>query len=85
LTRNAQQERLIMAQTHNALQRAPSMLENRKDLLIFGLSFAVFLVIALTGQLLGRPWREWLPGAEGVGSLFGGVKAAVYTFMSHLI
>jgi light-harvesting complex 1 beta chain len=45
----------------------------------------VFLVIALTGQLLGKPWREWLPGAEGVGSMYGGVKAAVYTFMSHVI
>lgn len=74
-----------MAQTHNALHAAPSLPGNRKDFLIFGLSFIVFLVIALTGQLLGRPWREWLPGAEGVGSLFGGVKAAVYTFMSHLI
>ena len=74
-----------MAQTHNMLHATPSLPENRKDLLIFGLSFIVFSVIALTGQLLGRPWREWLPGAEGVGSLFGGVKAAVYTFMSHLI
>jgi light-harvesting complex 1 beta chain len=74
-----------MAQTHNALHATPSLPENRKDLFIFGMSFIVFLVIALTGQLLGRPWREWLPGAEGVGSLFGGVKAAVYTFMSHLI
>ena len=52
---------------------------------IFVASFVVFLVIALSGALLGRPWRTWLPGAEGVESLFGGVKAAVYTFMSHLI
>jgi light-harvesting complex 1 beta chain len=74
-----------MAQTHNALHATPSLPESRKDLLIFGLSFIVFFVIALAGQTLGRPWREWLPGAEGVGSLFGGVKAAVYTFMSHLI
>jgi light-harvesting complex 1 beta chain len=74
-----------MAHTQHAVHRGPQFAENRKDLLIFGLSFVVFLVIALTGQLLGRPWREWLPGAEGVGSLFGGVKAAVYTFMSHLI
>lgn len=52
--------------------------------LIFALSFVVFLAIALAGQLLGWHWRTWLPGAEGVKSLYGGVKAAVYTFMSHL-
>ena len=51
---------------------------------IFALSFLVFMVIALAGQLLGMQWRAWLPGAEGVKSVFGGVKAAVYTFMSHL-
>ena len=51
---------------------------------IFGFSFTVFLVIACFGQLLGWHWRNWLPGAEGVKSIFGGVKAAVYTFMSHL-
>ena len=52
--------------------------------LIFLLSFVVFLAIALMGQVLGWHWRSWLPGAEGVKSLYGGVKAAVYTFMSHL-
>ncbi len=52
--------------------------------LIFALSFVVFLAIALMGQVLGWHWRSWLPGAEGVKSLYGGVKAAVYTFMSHL-
>jgi light-harvesting complex 1 beta chain len=51
---------------------------------IFALSFLVFFAIALSGQLLGWQWRAWLPGAEGVKSVFGGVKAAVYTFMSHL-
>jgi light-harvesting complex 1 beta chain len=74
-----------MAHTHSAFRRSPTVIENRKELLLFGLSFVVFLVIALSGALLGRPWRTWLPGAEGVESLFGGVKAAVYTFMSHLI
>jgi light-harvesting complex 1 beta chain len=69
----------------SALHKAPAFAESRKDLLIFALGFVVLLVIALAGQLLGRPWRTWLPGAEGVESLFGGVKAAVYTFMSHLI
>jgi light-harvesting complex 1 beta chain len=53
-------------------------------LLIFASAFLVFMAIALIGQLLGFPWRSWLPGAESVKSVFGGVKAAVYTFMSHL-
>ena len=74
-----------MAYVHGAMHRSPQALESRKELLLFGLSFVVFLVIALAGASLGRPWRSWLPGAEGVGSLLGGVKAAVYTFMSHLI
>ena len=51
---------------------------------IFAVGFAVFLAIAVVGQLLGAQWRSWLPGAEGVKSVTGGVKAAVYTFMSHL-
>lgn len=73
-----------MANTSNAIHTAPT-LANRKELLLFGLSFAAFLVIALTGAVLGQPWRTWLPGAEGVEGLFGGVKAAVYTFMSYVI
>ena len=52
---------------------------------IFALSFIVLFAIALIGQLLGWQWRSWLPGAEGVKSMTGGVKAAVYTFMSHLM
>lgn len=52
---------------------------------IFAVSFVVFLAIALIAQMLGWQWRSWLPGAEGVKSLTGGVKAAVYTFMSHLL
>jgi len=74
-----------MANSNSAIHSAPMGPANRKELLLFGLSFVVFLVIALTGALLGRPWRTWLPGAEGVESLFGGVKAAVYTFMSYVI
>jgi light-harvesting complex 1 beta chain len=51
---------------------------------IFLAGFVLFLVIAIVGQLLGWHWRTWLPGAEGVKSLTGGVKSAVYTFMSQL-
>jgi light-harvesting complex 1 beta chain len=51
---------------------------------IFLTSFAVFLLVALMAQVLTWHWRTWLPGAEGEESLIGGVKAAVYTAMSHL-
>jgi hypothetical protein len=30
-------------------------------------------------------WRELLPGAESASSMGQGVKAAVYTFMNHII
>jgi len=67
----------------DALHRPPHA-DQRSYWLIFMLGFAVFMAIALAGQLLGWHWRTWLPGAEGVKSLNGGVKAAVYTFMAHL-
>jgi light-harvesting complex 1 beta chain len=53
-------------------------------IVIFVPAFVLFLAIALIGQTLGQPWRSWLPGAESDKSVTGGVKAAVYTFMSHL-
>jgi light-harvesting complex 1 beta chain len=57
----------------------PSAREDRKAFV------AIFvLAIALAGQVMGCSWRTWLPGAEGAKSITGGVKAAVYTFMSHL-
>jgi light-harvesting complex 1 beta chain len=51
---------------------------------IFALSFSVLLCVALVSQLLTCQWRTWLPGAESEKSMIGGVRAAVYTFMSHL-
>lgn len=51
---------------------------------IYVVSFAVFLLIALAAQICFVDWRSLLPGAEGSRSLLGGVKSAVYTFMSHL-
>mgnify|MGYP003516442359 CR=1 FL=1 len=72
-----------MAISVDTLQK-PVREDIRNYWLIFAAGFAVFLAIALAGQLLGWHWRTWLPGAEGVKSLNGGVKAAVYTFMSHL-
>ncbi len=53
--------------------------------LIFVMGFAVLLAIALVGSMTGMNWRSWLPGAESCKSLFGGVQAAVYSFMSHTL
>ena len=53
-------------------------------LYIFATAFVMLLAMALVAQMLGLHWRSWLPGAEGVKSVTGGVKAAVYSFMSHL-
>jgi light-harvesting complex 1 beta chain len=74
-----------MFQSDSAIPKHAAMEDSRGFWVIFSLSFAVFLVIACFGQLLGWHWRTWLPGAEGVKSIFGGVKAGVYTFMSHLL
>jgi light-harvesting complex 1 beta chain len=51
---------------------------------IFAVLYVVFLAVALVAQLLMLRWRSWLPGAEQSRTLFGGVRAAVYTLMSHL-
>ncbi len=56
----------------------------KTDGALFLLSFVFLLVIALAAQVLFLEWRTWLPGAEGEKSLIKGVKAGVYTFMSHL-
>ena len=53
--------------------------------LIFSLGFIVIFAIAMVGTLTGMRWRSWLPGAESCKSVFGGVEAAVYSFMSHTL
>jgi light-harvesting complex 1 beta chain len=58
--------------------------DSKAFFVIFTSAFVVLLAMALVAQTLGLQWRSWLPGAEGVKSVTGGVKAAVYTFMSHL-
>ncbi len=73
-----------MTQFNSAIPEPVAVENSRGFWVIFAISFTVFLVIACFGQLLGWSWRSWLPGAEGVKSVFGGVKAGVYTFMSHL-
>lgn len=64
--------------------RAGSAVDTQVSPIVFCAGFAVFLVIALVAQMLTMRWRTWLPGAEGEGSLIGGVKSAVYTFMSNI-
>jgi light-harvesting complex 1 beta chain len=74
------------ASTGPVLNKAPVPVktDSVSNFTIFVVGFVLFAAIALVGQLLGAQWRSWLPGAEGVKSMTGGVKAAVYTFMSHL-
>ncbi len=52
--------------------------------IIFVSIFTLFMGIAMLAFLFRLPWRSWFPGAEQSSSLTGGVKAAVYTLMSHL-
>lgn len=54
-------------------------------LAIFIVAYTVIFAVALCAQALMLQWRPWFPGAEGEKSLLGGVKASVYTLMSHLI
>ena len=72
------------AKQHAMPASAMSKEDGKAFFLIFASAFVVFLAIAFVGQTLGMQWRAWLPGAESVKSVTGGVKAAVYTFMSHL-
>lgn len=69
--------------THNSLQL---MLKNDAKSFygIFVAGFLVILAVAIVAQLLTWQWRPWFPGAESEKSMIGGVKSAVYTFMSHL-
>ena len=52
---------------------------------IFLLAFGLLFVVVLMAKLAGLHWRELLPGAENATGMVQGVKAAVYTFMSHII
>lgn len=74
-----------MNHTASTLHKAPVASRSGGFWAIYALSFMAFMAIALAGQMLGWHWRTWLPGAEGVKSIFGGVDSAVYTFMSHLL
>jgi light-harvesting complex 1 beta chain len=52
---------------------------------IFIIGFGCLFVVVVLAKLVGVHWRDLLPGAEDAKSMSQGVKAAVYTFMSHII
>ena len=52
---------------------------------IFLLAFGLLFVVVVLAKLVGVHWRDLLPGAENAPGMVQGVKAAVYTFMSHII
>ena len=72
--------------SHEASNLIPQMQQHDSRVYfgIFVISFVVFMGVALVSRMLTWQWRSWLPGAESEKSMIGGVKAAVYTFMSHL-
>jgi light-harvesting complex 1 beta chain len=74
-----------MAETTIPSATRPAATDSKSFYGIFAVGFLVFLLVALVAQAMGLQWRSWLPGAEGAKSLIGGVKTAVYTFMSHLL
>ena len=74
-----------MADTIIAAPRRPGKAASLSFYGIFAVGFVLFLAIALVAEAMGWQWRSWLPGAESAKSLTGGVKTAVYTFMSHLL
>jgi len=55
------------------------------ELLGFLIGFGCLFVLVVLAKLVGVHWRDLLPGAEDAKSMSQGVKAAVYTFMSHII
>jgi light-harvesting complex 1 beta chain len=75
---------MSIVHTPQAATPATGALARGGFLLIFMAGYFVILAVALTAQLTGLHWRQWFPGAEGAGSLFSGVKQAVYSFMSFL-
>jgi len=52
--------------------------------LVFVPCFVLLLFVAAIGQVLGMPWKSWLPGSENMTNIFSGVSAGIYTFMSHI-
>ena len=75
-----------MAQTTSYDSNKPSNWDDQLAfVLIFVPCFVLLFSVALAGQLVGMRWKAWLPGAENMTNIIAGVKASVYTFMSHII
>lgn len=74
-----------MANTTNLSLQQILKNDSKAYLGIFAVSFCLLLVVAIFAQAMTWQWRSWLPGSEAEESLIGGVKGAVYTFMSHLL
>ena len=73
-----------MSNTRQLDQRHARANESQTFAAIFALGFLVFFTIAFMATMMGINWRNYLPGAESTKGLVAGVKAAVYTFMSHI-
>ncbi|MBT9455514.1 MAG: hypothetical protein IV097_02725 [Burkholderiaceae bacterium] len=73
-----------MAEITTVPTTSPALQDSKAYEALFFLSFVVVLLIAIVGQVLFFKWRTWFPGAESEKSLIKGVRAGVYTFMSHL-
>lgn len=75
-----------MAQTTSYVTNKSSSWDDKLAfVLIFVPCFVLLFSVAVAGQLVGLHWKAWLPGAENMTNLIAGVKASVYTFMSHII
>lgn len=73
-----------MAYQHTETQTSISSSHLNGFRIIFVVTFMIFLLMAMVGQLFAWNWRTWLPGAEGTRSIFESVNSAVYTVISQL-
>ena len=73
-----------MAYLHAQLTSSVAQTPNKEFRYLYVVLFCVFLLLAMTGQMMFMDWRTWLPGAEGTRPMLGSVKSAVYTVISQL-
>jgi light-harvesting complex 1 beta chain len=73
-----------MQQSQPLVQRATAKADSLALTLGFVAVYIAFFVIALSATILMLNWRSWFPGAESSRNLFSGVRAAVYSLMSHI-
>ena len=73
-----------MAYVHAQQSDSVSQTPIREFRYLYVVLFCVFLLLAMTGQMLFMDWRNWLPGAEGSRPMYESVKSAVYTVISQL-